>query len=320
MSIQQILKSGCACLNAGTSSFRQNGLHSLKTFFSLPLQIKQQFSRPLSEENGYRNLEFKELFIYRGGPLPEELKPILPLAQRLHQVAIAQLNLIEQQLHLQTGILANLVEKDWSENNSCNSVIRLLKYHPQTAQLPCDPHEDLGLISIVLKSTSPSLEILDNHSGNWKNVETTLSDNDVVLLAGCSLQKLTENGTTNLSRFTASTHRVVNQIQKRKMTIPLIILTISSLVIAFFTSVLTSIVLCSLVGGVIAYRAKILQQKQQNEPRYSIVYQMRIKEDALLQSHHFISDVLAQPVPFNITGKVLLAQLRNGRASVNGTY
>ncbi len=311
---------GYSTSNAGTAALRENSFQAMRSFFALPYERKQQRFCPLHEEQGYRHLGFKESYVYCGGPLPSELRPVLPLVQRLHQVALSHLSQIEQQLQLQASALTQLAEREWSEETRCTSVLRLLKYDPQQQQLPCDPHEDLGLLSIVLKSTSPALEVLDTSSFAWSNVEHGLSDSEVIFLVGASLARLTQTGTPGASKLDACVHRVVDGSQNASTLRPHFImvslaLLVGGLAIAFFATAALGVLLI-IAGGA----TWMFTRHPGVEPRYSIVYQLRIRDDAQVNSRDFTTPILPQLVAFELSGRDFLAQLREGRASVNGTY
>ncbi len=71
-------------------------------------------------------------------------------------------------------------------------------------------HQDIGLLTILPKATVPALEIYDfTDAGEWLAIEDSLSSDELLILAGETLSKITNH------YFLASAHRVRNTFSSR---------------------------------------------------------------------------------------------------------
>lgn len=84
-----------------------------------------------------------------------------------------------------------------------SSLLRICSYPPATDQISFGAHTDTSFITLGLCSASPGLEVLDQLTGEWLEVEKMAkSPGSVVVLAGEFLEVMTQH------KFKATVHRV----------------------------------------------------------------------------------------------------------------
>lgn len=144
----------------------------------------------------------------RDDMLPNEFPPevpqfkevILELYASLGRVGGRVLELIAMHLELPTSYFEDKVDR-------ADTIMRPLHYPPvetpedQTVAVRAAAHEDINVITLLVGSHEPGLEVL-NRRGEWVGV-TTLEDT-IVCNVGDMLQRLTNH------RLVSTTHRVVN--------------------------------------------------------------------------------------------------------------
>lgn len=115
-----------------------------------------------------------------------------------------------------------------------STIFRFFHYFATNGRDACQIHTDIGLITLIPASTLPSLEVLDFDEFDWYNFETPLQRDDVMVLCGETLERLS----------------------------------------AYY------------------YRAVVHRVRPTLEPRYSLVYLMRARPEAVLDSVALQSRVL----------------------------
>lgn len=123
----------------------------------------------------------------------------LVLYRSLQETGALLLEALAPGLAVPQGFFANMVADG-------NSVLRLIHYPPVPAgiapgSLRSAPHEDINLLTLLVASQGPGLQLLDR-DGRWLAVE---ADRDALIVdSGDMLARLTNN------LIPATTHRVVN--------------------------------------------------------------------------------------------------------------
>lgn len=183
----------------------------IKDFDSLPEEDKKQFSQP-EVEFGYAALKGKKVFVIRNQQVPEELRNFIPHFKTVHAISLKILADVEKSLALEEGILTKTVSKNpLPEIGKATSLLRLFAYDPSSEEgHAADAHEDLGLLTIIPRSHVPALEVMDLHeNGQWIDLEGSSNPSQAVVLAGATLEKLTQG------KILAAPHRVKKSALKR---------------------------------------------------------------------------------------------------------
>lgn len=115
-----------------------------------------------------------------------------------------------------------------------STIFRFFHYYATHGRDACQIHTDIGLLTLIPASTLPSLEVMDFEEFDWYNFERPLQRDDVMVLCGETLERL------SAYYYRAVVHRVCPTL----------------------------------------------------EPRYSLVYLMRARPDAILDSVALQSRVL----------------------------
>ncbi|KAJ0414366.1 Clavaminate synthase-like protein [Aspergillus carlsbadensis] len=130
-------------------------------------------------------------------------EPVAAYHAALLDLSIAVLRLIEQTLPYGPGIFDEFIANDPI------TPMRLLHYPParpeteNKTQYGASAHTDFGAITLLLQGSSPGLEVLDSHTGEWVGVPP---DPDVyVVNVGDMLSFWTRN------EYKSSVHRVINR-------------------------------------------------------------------------------------------------------------
>lgn len=169
---------------------KEMALKALISFLQKSDEEKNAFSFPLEMEHGYRDLKTKESVIIRGSNTPQSLEPLERLATEMSIVCSHVLAQIENELGLKTIPIWKLTLRKAEEIDA--TLLRGFKYLP-TNQLASEAHDDLGLISIVLRSNCAALEVMDNNTKQWLNVEEPLLNDQAIVMIGKSLSYITNN-------------------------------------------------------------------------------------------------------------------------------
>ena len=200
---------------------------AIREFFALNQDTKAQYSGIVGGARGYtrfgietaKNAEHADLkeFWQVGREMPagvdchDSLKPNLwpgeverfrerlyPLYQALDELGGRVLSALALHLGLPIDFFADKIERG-------NSILRPLHYPPieqaSTPSLRSAPHEDINLVTLLVGSEEPGLEIL-SRDGNW--IPVTSTPGTIVVNIGDMMQRLTNHV------LPSTTHRVVN--------------------------------------------------------------------------------------------------------------
>jgi hypothetical protein len=72
-----------------------------------------------------------------------------------------------------------------------SSIFRFFHYFGETQQQGCLSHTDIGLITLIPATNCAALEIMDQCNYSWRPFESTLGPNDMMVLVGETLERLT---------------------------------------------------------------------------------------------------------------------------------
>lgn len=205
----------------------EDALRDARELFELPEAIKLRYQRPdLAGQRGYTRLgverardqqhpDLKEFWhvgreAAAGSALPASMPPNvwpcevprfresqLALYAALERLGNALLAALEPELRVEPGFFARRTARG-------DSILRSIRYPPlpaAPAQLRAAAHEDIDLITLLVGSHEPGLEIR-TRAGDW--LALTTLPGTIVVNVGDMLQRLT-NGV-----LLSTTHRVVN--------------------------------------------------------------------------------------------------------------
>lgn len=205
----------------------QDAYDAIRAFFALPLETKARYGTGVGGSRGYTRFgvetakgndhpDLKEFWqvgreLPEGEPhhpslypniWPEEVaefrERLYPLWQALDRLGGRVLEALALHLGLDQRFFANRVE-------SGNSILRPLHYPPieqkDTPSLRAAAHEDINLITLLVGSEEPGLEILAR-DGSW--IPVTSLPGTIVVNIGDMMQRLTNHV------LPSTTHRVVN--------------------------------------------------------------------------------------------------------------
>ena len=202
-------------------------LETARALFALPDEVKRRYEVAggagqrgytrvgVETAKGRRRPDRKEFWhvgreVARDHPLAHALQPNL-WPEEVAGFREAQLALFEALERLGVRLLAAIARSlaladDWFEErvDVGNSILRAIHYPPVPARdgaARAAAHEDLNLITLLVGSDEPGLEIL-RRDGRWISV-TTLPGT-IVVNVGDMLQRLTN------ARLVSTTHRVVD--------------------------------------------------------------------------------------------------------------
>lgn len=69
-------------------------------------------------------------------------------------------------------------------------MVRVYKYHGVLNERDGDPHYDMGLLTLIPKSSSPGLEIQPKGSAEWVPIETMMGADEAILFGGMTLARI----------------------------------------------------------------------------------------------------------------------------------
>lgn len=246
-----------------TSSF-MSAKREAENFFAKSESEKLKFKQYDHPEIGYRTIRNKELYMLRE-------KTTFPacanLAENLHQISKKILEHIALTLNLNPVLFLDLIDVHaFPEKGYSHSLLRINNYIIQSSigdEIFSEPHQDLGLLTLVCPTDEPALQIYDYLDLAWKNVEENRENNDLIAMVGESLSTITNN------YYLPATHQVSRPLKNRM----------------------------------------------------SLVYHLRLRNDAILDSRLFESDITQKfSKPFYMTGADYLKLEAMNRISVNKTY
>jgi len=195
---------GFANFTCSNKSIFSDATKDAALFFSHDTDYKRQFSKPGIKEWGYSDLSYKESFAIRDQAVPLALQNCIPAYHALHHLALQCLQIIAEKMQWPFEKLQRLTQKsDLYLQNPTASLLRVIHYqNKNTKDHACVAHQDLGLISIVISTNSPALEILDYTNYEWLDIESIVPTFDAIIMVGETLSSLS-NG-----KLLPATHRV----------------------------------------------------------------------------------------------------------------
>lgn len=217
------------------TSLIEQGYGQIKKFFSLPLDVKLQYSGAANQgQRGYTNFgvehaknsssgdlkEFwhvgRELFSdqnkkndYEKNIWPDDdfKKIFVELYSKLDQFASVLLCSISEYLNLPKQTLSDMAKDG-------NTILRALHYPPltdehfQSGAVRSAEHEDINLITILCEATQSGLQLL-NRQNQWIDIEC--KPGQMVVDSGDMLSRITNNV------IPSTTHRVINPIGSKNL-------------------------------------------------------------------------------------------------------
>lgn len=166
------------------------------TFFNLPSEAKEKYANAQqgSEEGWSKIPGEKEMITLRTvASTPPELKDAAERCWRLANTYLNEmLGLVAQSLDLPLAALqqfsAPQLNLPPSERHA--AMLRLFRYEIHEDKVVAEPHNDLGLLSMVISDT-PGLEVWDRGPDRWCDIERITGK--PVLLGGRQLQRLSND-------------------------------------------------------------------------------------------------------------------------------
>lgn len=207
------LKKGFATIPFLDERTTKSHFDALKTFYSRSEEYRSQFKIKDEIEYGYSVLPEKKCYVIRNSQVPEEFKLLTTYAEQAHQKAMRILSAIEKEMGVAQGTITGMVsEAPLPRAGKAPSVLRLFSYDPSTSDgLATDQHEDLGLLTIILKTEVPTLEVVDFSGANpeWVDIENRAKASEAIVLVGETLSTVTQGN------YPAGTHRNLKSTQRR---------------------------------------------------------------------------------------------------------
>jgi len=85
-------------------------------------------------------------------------------------------------------------------------MVRVYKYHGVLNERDGDPHYDMGLLTLIPKSSSPGLEIQPKGSAEWVPIETTMGADEAILFGGMTLARICNSAGVHALHHRILTH------------------------------------------------------------------------------------------------------------------
>jgi hypothetical protein len=85
-------------------------------------------------------------------------------------------------------------------------MVRVYKYHGVLNERDGDPHYDMGLLTLIPKSSSPGLEIQPKGSAEWVPIETTMDADEAILFGGMTLARICNSAGVHALHHRILTH------------------------------------------------------------------------------------------------------------------
>jgi isopenicillin N synthase-like dioxygenase len=193
----------------------QNLFASSRKFFARDEQYKQQFRTKLGSEDGWSSIPGEKQFITIRtlNEVPEELREATKAAwDKMGAYLNSMLVRIAESLELSPDALTKFSEPCISlDNKRRATMLRLFRYEGWEDKVVAEPHNDLGLLSLVA-GDSPGLEVWNGMQNLFYPIEKSYKDlsSAATVLVGRQLQKLT-NG-----RYRPGMHRVTSTPKPQK--------------------------------------------------------------------------------------------------------
>ena len=184
-----------ATVEGGARGYTQFGIETAKDSEHPDLKEFWHVGREMPEGKQHHKSLFPNVW---PSQIPDFQERVYPLFEALDGLGLRVLDAIGAHLQLEPGFFHLGAQ-------SGNSILRPLHYPPierhDTPSLRAAPHEDINLITLLVGSEEPGLEIL-TRSGDWIPVDTL--PGTIVVNIGDMMQRLTNHV------LPSTTHRVVN--------------------------------------------------------------------------------------------------------------
>ncbi|MEM7219506.1 MAG: 2-oxoglutarate and iron-dependent oxygenase domain-containing protein [Pseudomonadota bacterium] len=193
--LDQDTKDGYSGVPGGARGYTRFGIETAKDASHPDLKEFWQVGRELAtgadrHESLMPNLWPEEVALFR--------ERLYPLYEALDDLGARVLAALALHMSLPRDFFANKIDRG-------NSILRPLHYPPiaqaTTPSLRSAPHEDINLITLLVGSEEPGLEVL-TRDGDWSAV--TSLPGTIVVNIGDMMQRLTNH------KLPSTTHRVVN--------------------------------------------------------------------------------------------------------------
>ena len=200
-------RAGYAVVRAADGATVPHFLAGVDAYFAAPAQATRADARP--DGMGFRAFASgRRCYLVQDQAQSARLPVATPCWQWCHALALACLSDAAQALRWPLDMAL-----DWPAATpqppaaAQANLLRLFHYPPGTTE-HLGEHVDLGLLTVTVAS-APGLEVYDPAHGGWVDVEKGLAPGDVVVLAGETLNYLS-NG-----RLPSCLHRVTAREQPR---------------------------------------------------------------------------------------------------------
>lgn len=165
------------------------------TFFNQPTDAKEKYKTSLGSEEGWSKIPGeKEMITLRTGDnTPDVLKEAAEHCWNLaNRYLNSVLGLIAKSLDLPPAALQKFSAPQLSlpPSERHAAMLRLFRYEVHEDKVVAEPHNDLGLLSLVVSDT-PGLEVWDRRRNCWVDIERQTGK--PVVLCGRQLQRLSNN-------------------------------------------------------------------------------------------------------------------------------
>lgn len=178
--------------------------NACREYFAQESAVKECDKKALPE-HGYHVNDRRECYVVRNGQNPSVLASAYPIFKQIHKLGIEILGQVEKDLQMTPGTLTDMVQRCVKSDRTNVSLLRLFQYSntPTEDCVSALAHEDIGMISIIPRSTEPALEIFDHKLLDWVKVEQLLKPHQALVLVGETLAK------ASLGKYQAALHQVV---------------------------------------------------------------------------------------------------------------
>lgn len=167
-----------------------------KEFFDQPLEEKQKFLSKLGSEEGWSRIEGEKEFITlrQLGFTPDVLKePASAAWSNVGKLLNEMLVVIAESLELPPDTFTVFSEPCTKlDNERRATMMRLFRYENYEPKVVAEPHNDLGLLSLVIGDT-PGLETWNKYTRSFFPVERSHSGPAASVLVGRQLQRFSNN-------------------------------------------------------------------------------------------------------------------------------
>jgi isopenicillin N synthase-like dioxygenase len=167
-----------------------------KTFFDQPLEEKQKFLSKRGTEEGWSRIEGEKEFITirQLSFTPDVLKePASAVWLNVGKLLNEMLVVIAESLELPPNTFTVFSEPCTKlDNERRGTMMRLFRYENHEPKVVAEPHNDLGLLSLVIGET-PGLETWNKYTQSFFPIERSYSGPAASVLVGRQLQRFSNN-------------------------------------------------------------------------------------------------------------------------------